>query len=687
MILSQQFSRQNKAHQTLPNGYAASSPTNGSSQHKHQYTNGFSTVGRKPPASKQHKQSEAYKSNTLNRLDLLRHRRELQQRCNGVYGETKRSVSLVRDPPNNTISQNRPNERFTSNGYKSRQAVVQSDPNNNIIASNYKNKPSSTAIYTPASIASPREYYGRSTVRPNVGNDESQHYASTSCGHYQPSSTSQMISSAAMSESGRSNGRPESALGHLWERIGTLRKRMQRTKSTKSKSIYGATGLPPSNGYGKSNGFVYGAPDNIQLANGGLSTKSRLPNSSVPAPNEHKVIDPEIYAKGKKEVGAEEIYAEGLQAIDGNTRRRLLEHNINESIMSEGEVVTLIDQSSKEQRNYQELVATLTNWINDELAQQRIIVTDLQEDLHDGQILGRLIEKLQKIQLDVVEVTQNEINQRLKLRTVLDAINRTLASQARWARIRWSVDGILSKNIIEIIHLLITLAIYYRVPIRVPPNVTVNATSIQKSQGRLIERSQQVKLTGDISNLSDGPNGQFAQQRPKDAFDTLIEYAPDKLAMVKQTLVRFVNRHLNKINMSCFTNRVTDVLDPEQFSDGLLLVFLIASLEDYFVPLGTLFTAPVEMEKSGSSPSNQLTTTVNEATPATQDGLITALEPENYINSQPLHKLHNVNVALQLIEDSGIEIKKHVRAEDIVNGDLKSLLRVLYTLFSRYKHI
>ena len=33
----------------------------------------------------------------------------------------------------------------------------------------------------------------------------------------------------------------------------------------------------------------------------------------------------------------------------------------------------------------------LLDWINDELAEQRIIVTDLEEDMFDGQILQKLI--------------------------------------------------------------------------------------------------------------------------------------------------------------------------------------------------------------------------------------------------------------------------------------------------------
>ena len=42
----------------------------------------------------------------------------------------------------------------------------------------------------------------------------------------------------------------------------------------------------------------------------------------------------------------------------------------------------------------------------------------------------------------------------------------------------------------------------------------------------------------------------------RDAFDTLFDHAPDKLMVVKKSLVTFVNKHLNKVIHSYFTNIV-----------------------------------------------------------------------------------------------------------------------------------
>lgn len=49
-------------------------------------------------------------------------------------------------------------------------------------------------------------------------------------------------------------------------------------------------------------------------------------------------------------------------------------------------------------------------------------------------------------------------------------------------------------------------------------------------------------------------------------------------------------------------------------------------------------------------------------------------------------KLKNVQFGLYLMEEAGIT-KPKARAHDIVCGDLKSTLRVLHALFTKYKHL
>jgi parvin len=48
-------------------------------------------------------------------------------------------------------------------------------------------------------------------------------------------------------------------------------------------------------------------------------------------------------------------------------------------------------------------------------------------------------------------------------------------------------------------------------------------------------------------------------------------------------------------------------------------------------------------------------------------------------------KVFNVSLAFKLIQEAGLP-KPKARLEDIVNLDLKSTLRVLYNLFTKYKY-
>lgn len=364
------------------------------------------------------------------------------------------------------------------------------------------------------------------------------------------------------------------------------------------------------------------------------------------------------------ELTVEQVENEGKHAIDSNIAPRILDAG-GDYGLGDNESRAVIEPSSRNSKPFQDLVQLLVNWVNDELNDQRIIVKHLEMDLYDGQVLGRLVEKLNNSKLDVVEVTQNEDSQKRKLQEVLETLNRILSQNAKWAQIKWTVEGIHSRNTVQIIHLLVTMIRHFRSPIRLTPNVTVRVNVYMKQPGnpKPVCRTVEEKLTEQYDELG-------MKIEPKDAFDTLFDHAPDKLAIVKRSLCGFVNKHLNKINIECFSVHTSGELDPNQFSDGLLLVFLMASLENYFVPLGSIFTQPTDP--------------IADMAP---NGVQTALQHDNYVNTSPIHKLHNVNVAFQLMEDADINVKNRVRAEDIVNADLKSTLRVLYEIFRKYKHL
>ncbi len=177
----------------------------------------------------------------------------------------------------------------------------------------------------------------------------------------------------------------------------------------------------------------------------------------------------------------------------------------------------------------------------------------------------------------------------------------------------------------------VALARHFRAPVRLPENVAVDVVIVTKRDGVLQHRVIAEELTACYDDLG--------LVRERDAFDTLFDHAPDKLQVVKKSLVTFAGKHLGKINL--------DVYDLEsQFSDGVYLTLLVGLLEGYFVPLYDFHLTPQSFEE----------------------------------------KVANVTLAFELMQDAGLP-KPKARPEDIVNLDLKSTLRVLYNLFTKYKHL
>ena len=97
-----------------------------------------------------------------------------------------------------------------------------------------------------------------------------------------------------------------------------------------------------------------------------------------------------------------------------------------------------------------------------------------------------------------------------------------------------------------------------------------------------------------------------------------------------------MRKHLNKINL--------EVENLDRMDDGVLLILLMSILENFFVPEYAYF--------------------------------------ENATNYD--EKLENCKLLFDLIEDAGLQ-EKNCTPENIASGDLKSILRVLYLLFSNYK--
>ncbi|KAL8611436.1 hypothetical protein ACOMHN_014491 [Nucella lapillus] len=352
-------------------------------------------------------------------------------------------------------------------------------------------------------------------------------------------------------------------------------------------------------------------------------------------------------ARKKKIKEVNELQEEGKNAIESPSSPTLPDIGPEGYQLGEAEERSMIEPVSRESPKLKDLIKILLDWINDELADHRIIVKDIEEDLFDGQILQKLIEKLANVKVEAPEVTQSEIGQKQKLRVVLDYINRILQLPPVWNQQKWSVDSVHTKNLVAILHLLVALARHFRAPVRLPENVCVTLLVVQKIDNVLQTR----RITEEITSTNDDIGARFE----RDAFDTLFDHAPDKLNVVKKTLVTFVNKQLVKVNLEVndldtqfhdgvYLVMLMGLLEGYFFHDGVYLVMLMGLLEGYFVPLYNFHLTPTTFEQ----------------------------------------KVHNITFAFELMQDAGLQ-KPKARPEDVVNLDLKSTLRVLYNIFTKYK--
>ncbi|XP_062448378.1 gamma-parvin [Rhea pennata] len=298
-----------------------------------------------------------------------------------------------------------------------------------------------------------------------------------------------------------------------------------------------------------------------------------------------------------------------------------------ENDIAQGEKRKLIKPTSRNNSKLEELKLFLIDWINTTLKQEHIVVKSLEEDLFDGLVLHHLLENLGSLKLDVDKIALTEKKQRQKLSVILEAVAKCL--QLEENQLKWSVESILTKDLLSTLHLLVAIAKHFQPNLAIPPNVQVETITIENTSRGLKTETIVECITDAKENLED--------QSTNDAFDELFSHAPDRLDAVKQVFLQFVNQHVGKLGLN-----VKDI--ESQFADGVILLLLIGQLEGYFLNLRDFFLTPANTAEM----------------------------------------LHNVNLALDLLTDGGL-LNFSVNSEDIVKGDMKTTLRILYCLYSKYK--
>lgn len=291
-----------------------------------------------------------------------------------------------------------------------------------------------------------------------------------------------------------------------------------------------------------------------------------------------------------------------------------------------GEVRKILQPSSENDVKLQELKTFLIDWINNELNQEHIVVKSLEEDLYDGLILHHLLQKIAHIKIEVEEITLSAINQKRKLGVILEIVSSHLELEE--SQLKWDVSLIHSKDLLATLHLLVALARHFQPELPLPPNVSVEVIVVEPTKSGM--------KTGKAMEFITESRDEDAAPK-KDGFDQLFELNPDKVNDVKQAMLNFVNKQLVNLSLT-----VTDL--ETQFADGVILLLLIGQLEGYFINLSKFFLTPQSQED----------------------------------------KLHNVSLALDLLLDGGI-LQNPFDPTEIVNGDLKTTLRALYSLFLKHK--
>jgi len=309
--------------------------------------------------------------------------------------------------------------------------------------------------------------------------------------------------------------------------------------------------------------------------------------------------------------------------------------------------VSLVLPSCKNSEKVLELDACLKQWINECLAGQRIIVKDLEEDLFDGQVLQRLFEHLHfggQERLEKPDIVCTKQGQLDKLDYVLKMIqnecegfHQELFEDGDDERRKY-VDCIYTKNYFAICYLLVVLTKFYddKCNVRLPEQIPFNIVILEKTPaGKIVRKNQTETMFTSVYQ-----SGYHTHRRNEGNFEKLARETPEKFEKLKGTMVRYVASELSCLGVE--EEMLEDV--GVSFRDGINLIMLIGQLDGYFVSQHS-YNIPADNDDK---------------------------------------RLQNVKLALDLVVEAGCQRASKVRARDIVSGDVKSIMRVIYSIYEKF---
>ena len=293
--------------------------------------------------------------------------------------------------------------------------------------------------------------------------------------------------------------------------------------------------------------------------------------------------------------------------------------------LEQGEKRLYIDPRSAQDATFIDVTNILEEWVNDVLNDDFMRVTSMTDDFYDGVILKKIVEKLSgfTIQLPLSEDVQAKERQKLNLKTVLEKVRQILRLSTDL--VPWTLEGVFEKNLLYNLQILLSLIEHFtpegKILLVLPKMLSIHVVEITKVNGRIESHMKPLTL---IKNSG-----------RKDGFDSLFETSPEKINPVKRNLLKFCNKLLNKLDI-----KVEDL--SKDFSNGVNLILLIGLVQGFFVPLYEYFSTPQTFEE----------------------------------------KLHNVNLALHFMDE--LDVKRRNQPSEIIRGDLKATMRIIYILFVKH---
>ncbi|XP_020838491.1 gamma-parvin isoform X2 [Phascolarctos cinereus] len=208
--------------------------------------------------------------------------------------------------------------------------------------------------------------------------------------------------------------------------------------------------------------------------------------------------------------------------------------------LAQGEKKKYLQPDSRNNPEFKELQKALMEWINSSLFREHIVVQNLEEDLFDGLVLHHLLQKLTSVTLDVEEIALTASNQKRKLAVVLEALHQHL--QLEESAAKWNVESIFNKDLLATLHLLVAMAKHFQPDLPLPANVQVEVVTIKSTKNGLKSEKSVEQIT-DCNMDSD-------QQSKVDIFDELFKLAPEKVNAVKEAIIKFVNKKMERLGLS-----------------------------------------------------------------------------------------------------------------------------------------